>query len=67
MGELRHISSKELIIYWCIFVSTLILTSAVVALLIDWVGLIEFPAQYAFVVPVVNTILYAIKEYVQKR
>ena len=35
MGELRHISSKELIIYWCIFVSTLILTSAVVALLIN--------------------------------
>ena len=41
--------------------------AALVALLIDWMGLIEFPAQYAFVVPVVNTILYAIKEYVQER
>ncbi len=38
--------------------------SAVVALITDWVGLIEIPAEYAFVVPLVNTVLYALKEWV---
>lgn len=40
------------------------MAAAVVALLIDLVGVVEVPAQYAFIVPVVNTVLYAIKEYV---
>jgi len=38
--------------------------SALVVLLIDLLGVVEVPAQYAFIVPMVNTALYALKEWV---
>lgn len=37
--------------------------SAVVVLLLDAVSLLEVPAQYAFIVPVINTVLYSVKEW----
>jgi len=40
------------------------MASALVALLVDWFGLIEVPAEYAFVVPLVNTMLYSLKEWI---
>lgn len=40
------------------------LASAVVVLLIDFVGMIDMPTEYAFVVPLANTILYALKEFI---
>jgi hypothetical protein len=43
------------------------MSSAIVVLAIDMMGVIEVPAQYAFLVPVVNTILYSIKEYVTEQ
>ena len=38
--------------------------SAVVALLLSLVGAIDFPADYAFVVPVINSVLYLVKEWI---
>ena len=38
--------------------------SALVAMLISLMGVVEIPAQYAFIVPVVNTLLYALKEWI---
>jgi hypothetical protein len=38
--------------------------SALVVLLIDLLGAVDVPAQYVAYVPLVNTVLYAIKEYV---
>ena len=38
--------------------------SALVVLLIDWLGMVEIPAQYAFAVPLANTVLYALKEWI---
>lgn len=38
--------------------------SALVALFIDWLGLIELPTEYAFVVPLANTVLYSLKEWI---
>lgn len=38
--------------------------SAFVVLLIDWLGMIEVPAQYAAYVPLANTVLYAVKEWI---
>ena len=39
--------------------------SAAVALLIGFVGLWEVPMEYAFIVPVVNTVLYALAEFIK--
>jgi hypothetical protein len=38
--------------------------SAIVVLAIDWLGMVEVPAQYAFAVPMANTVLYALKEFI---
>lgn len=38
--------------------------SAFVVLLIDLIGAIEMPVEYAAYVPLVNTILYAVKEWI---
>jgi len=38
--------------------------SAVVVLLIDWVGEGTMPSQYVVYVPLVNTLLYGIKEWI---
>lgn len=38
--------------------------SAFVALLLSLVGAIEFPPEYAFVVPVINSVLYLAKEWI---
>lgn len=40
------------------------MASAVVALLISLTGAIDFPKEYAFLVPVINTVLYAIAELI---
>lgn len=40
------------------------IASALVALAIDFMGIVNVPAEYAFVIPVINTVLYALKEYV---
>jgi len=39
--------------------------SAFVALLLTLVGVMEFPAEYAFIVPVINTVLYALQEFIK--
>lgn len=41
--------------------------SALIAMFISFVGVIEFPPEYAIVVPLVNTILYALKEWVTEQ
>jgi hypothetical protein len=38
--------------------------SALVVLLVDWLGMVEVPAQYAFAVPLANTVLYAIQQWI---
>lgn len=38
--------------------------AALVVLAIDLLGVVDMPAQYAFVVPLANTILYALKEWI---
>lgn len=38
--------------------------SAFVVLLIDWLGMTDIPAQYVSFVPLANTVLYAIKEWI---
>lgn len=38
--------------------------SAVVVLLLDLIQVVDIPAQYVAYIPIANTILYAIKEYV---
>lgn len=38
--------------------------SALVVLLIDFLGAVDMPTQYAFVVPIANTALYAVKEWI---
>lgn len=37
--------------------------SALIALLIDYVGMVDIPAQYTFIVPLINTVLYSLKEW----
>lgn len=56
------LGSKELANIFKVFAWTV--ASALVALFIDWLGLIEVPAEYAFVVPLVNTMLYSLKEWI---
>jgi len=56
------LGSKELTNIFKVFAWTV--ASALVALFIDWLGLIEVPAEYAFVVPLVNTMLYSLKEWI---
>lgn len=41
------------------------IAAALVALGIDLVNLIEIPVEYAFIVPIINTVLYALKEFIQ--
>lgn len=43
------------------------LLSAFVVVALDIVQAIEFPAQYAFVVPIINTTLVAVKKWVQEK
>lgn len=38
--------------------------SALVVLVLDFLGGVDFPTQYAFIVPIANTVLYAIKEWI---
>jgi uncharacterized membrane protein len=38
--------------------------AAFVALAISLTGALELPGEYAFIVPIVNTILYTLKEWV---
>lgn len=38
--------------------------SAFVALLLSLTGALELPADYAFIVPIINTVLYMIKEWI---
>ena len=40
------------------------MASALIVLGLDLVQIIDFPVQYAFIVPVVNSILYSLKELV---
>ena len=40
------------------------IASALIVLGLDLVQVIEFPVEYAFIVPIANTILYALKEFV---
>lgn len=42
------------------------MASAIVALLISLMGVIELPGEYALVVPIVNTILYALAEFIKE-
>lgn len=43
------------------------MASALVVILIDIVGMLEFPAEYAFVVPIVNVVLVALKKFIQEK
>lgn len=43
------------------------LGSALVAILTTIVADIEFPPEYAFVVPIINVVLYTAKEFFSKR
>jgi len=43
------------------------MASAIVALGISLLGVVEMPAEYVWVVPVVNTVLYAIKEFIEEQ
>ena len=38
--------------------------SAFVVLAIDWIGMIDMPAQYAFIVPMANLVLFSLKEWI---
>lgn len=38
--------------------------SAVLVLMADYINMIEFPTQYVFVVPLVNTLVYSLKEFI---
>lgn len=40
------------------------MASALIVLALDFVGALEVPTEYAFVVPVVNTVLYSLKEWI---
>lgn len=40
------------------------MASAFVALAISLTGALELPGEYAFIVPIVNTVLYAVKEFI---
>jgi hypothetical protein len=39
--------------------------SALVAMLIALVGIVEVPVEYAVLIPLVNTMLYALKEWIE--
>jgi hypothetical protein len=39
--------------------------SAFVAMLIALVGIVEVPVEYAVLIPLVNTVLYALKEWIE--
>lgn len=41
------------------------MASAIVALLISLMKIVEFPIEYAFIVPIINTVLYALSELVK--
>lgn len=41
------------------------MASAFVALAISLIGILELPTEYAFVIPFVNTILYALAEFIK--
>jgi hypothetical protein len=43
------------------------MASAIVALGIHLLGVVEMPAEYVWIVPVVNTVLYAIKEFIENQ
>lgn len=43
------------------------MAAALVTLAGDFIGIVDVPAQYAFVVPIVNTLLYALKEYITEQ
>lgn len=56
------LGSKELVNIFKVFAWTV--ASALLALVTDWLGLIELPTEYAFVVPIANTMLYSLKEWI---
>ena len=39
--------------------------SAFVALALSLVGVLDLPADYAFIIPVINTVLYALNEWIK--
>lgn len=39
--------------------------AALVALAISLTGALELPGEYAFIVPIVNTVLYALNEWIK--
>lgn len=41
--------------------------SALVTMLIAALGVVDFPPEYVFVVPIVNTMLVALKEFVTEQ
>ena len=43
------------------------MASALVVVLIDVVGMLDFPTEYAFVVPIVNVVLVALKKFIQEK
>lgn len=43
------------------------MAAAIVALVLDLINFVTLPAEYAFVVPLVNTVLYAVKEFLTEQ
>jgi len=43
------------------------IASAAVALLLNLLGVVKFPPEYAFVIPIINTILVALQQFVVDR
>lgn len=43
------------------------LASAAIALLLNLLGVVKFPPEYAFVIPIVNTILVALQQFITDR
>jgi hypothetical protein len=41
--------------------------SAFVAMLIALVGVVQVPVEYAVLIPITNTILYALKEWIEEQ
>lgn len=39
-------------------------SAAFLVMIGDWINLVDFPAEYAFIVPIANTIIYALREFV---
>jgi len=40
------------------------IVSAAVALLLNLLGVVKFPPEYAFIIPIINTILVALQQFI---